>query len=103
MSELSSKQARHTKNISRLVLHMIEKGYEPRFAPDHCNHMTGSLHYIGLAKDINLFKNGVFLTKTEDHKEFGDYWKTLDTENCWGGDFTNKDGCHYSIKYGGKK
>jgi len=60
-----------------------------------------SAHKQRLAIDLNLFKDGVYLESTEDHRPFGDYWKSLHPDNRWGGDFTSPDGNHYSRKYGG--
>lgn len=70
--------------------------------------MKNSLHYDGLAVDIDLFKNGKYLDKTEDHREFGEYWETLDKDCFWGGDGLKKDGLkwdgnHYSVTYLKKK
>ena len=63
-------------------------------------HSKNSFHYQGLAADINLFYNGEYCTKTEDHKCFGDYWKWLHPLLTWGGDFKRKDGNHYSFGEG---
>jgi len=54
-----------------------------------------------LAVDLELFKDGAYLTKTEDHKALGEYWKTLHELCRWGGDFD--DGNHYSLTHGGMK
>lgn len=63
-------------------------------------HMKGSLHYLKLAIDINLFdKDGKFLDKTEDHRVLGEFWKSIG--GSWGGDFSNSDGGHYSLEYNG--
>lgn len=56
----------------------------------------GSNHKIRLAIDLNLFKDGVFLQATEDHKPLGEFWKSLHPLCRWGGDFN--DGNHYSIE-----
>jgi len=56
-----------------------------------------SCHKLRLAQDINLFKDGKFLTKTEDHKQFGEYWESLDPDCVWGGSF--QDGNHYSMTH----
>lgn len=66
------------------------------------NGIIGSLHELGLAADLNLFKDGRFLTNPEDHKPLGDYWKSLHPLARWGGDFQSKDANHYSITFGGK-
>ena len=58
-----------------------------------------SAHKNRLAVDFNLFRDGEFLQSTKDHEPLGDYWKTLDEQNVWGGDFD--DGNHYSKRYSG--
>lgn len=66
--------------------------------------IKSSLHRIGLAVDLNLFKDGRYLTNSEDHAPLGAYWKTLHPLCRWGGDFKPKpDGNHYSIEYQGVK
>lgn len=62
-----------------------------------------SAHKQKLAFDVNLKKNGEYLTKTEDHKVFGEYWKSLHPLARWGGDFKKPDGNHYSLEYLGIK
>lgn len=101
MSEIGNKQSKFAKYFAMLILHMIAEGYEPRFAPDGLKHMDGSLHGLSLAHDVNLFKAGVWLKKTEDHRAFGAWWCALDPDNAWGGDWG--DGNHYSIKHQGRK
>jgi hypothetical protein len=64
------------------------------------NHMDDSLHEIRLAGDLNLFKDGVFLQETEDHKQFGEAWEKLHPNFKWGGRFN--DGNHYSFGYRGR-
>lgn len=67
--------------------------------------ISNSLHKKRLAIDLNLFKDGSYLTKTEDHLALGTYWKLLHPLCRWGGDFTGKrpDGNHYSIEHEGVK
>lgn len=55
-----------------------------------------SAHKQRLAIDLNLFKDGNYLPDTAAHTFLGTYWKSLHVLNRWGGDFTNKDGNHYS-------
>lgn len=68
--------------------------------------IAGSLHTKRLAIDLNLFKNGRYLTVTEDYTPIGVIWESYSTNGincCWGGRFRNKDGNHFSIEHGGKK
>ncbi len=67
----------------------IKKGY------GHKN----SAHKNKLADDKNLFKDGIYLDKTEDHLIFGEYWESLG--GSWGGRF--QDGNHYSLEHNGVK
>jgi hypothetical protein len=60
-------------------------------------HMVDSLHYFGCAQDIIFYdSNGSWLSKTEDYKKAGDYWKSLHPDCHWGGDFAKPDGDHFS-------
>jgi len=101
VSELFNKRAKFTVFLSKLIDKMLVKGFTPLIGKDGLKHMKNSLHYEGLAVDIDLFKNGVYLDKTEDHKQFGEFWEGLDKDCSWGGRFC--DGNHYSIQYGGRK
>lgn len=60
-----------------------------------------SNHKRRLAFDLNLFKDGVYLQKTEDHALLGAWWKKLHPLCRWGGDFN--DGNHYSLEWMGIK
>jgi D-alanyl-D-alanine carboxypeptidase len=60
---------------------------------------SNSCHKLRLAIDLNLFKNGEFCTKTEDHKPLGEWWESQG--GAWGGRF--QDGNHYSLQYGSWK
>ena len=61
--------------------------------------IANSLHTQRLAIDLNLFKDGKFLTTTEAHAPLGEWWESIG--GSWGGRF--KDGTHYSLAYGGRK
>jgi len=54
-----------------------------------------SLHCIKLAIDINLFLNGRYLSSSEAHREFGEFWEELHSNNRWGGRYD--DGNHYEM------
>ena len=62
----------------------------------YSKHKRRGLHPKKLAIDLNLFKHGKYLIKTEDHAFLGKFWKSLDSMCTWGGDFKRKDGNHYS-------
>lgn len=58
-----------------------------------------SAHKLRLAIDLNLFKDGVFMSKTEDHQALGEWWESQG--GTWGGRFN--DGNHYSLEHQGMK
>ena len=95
---MNQKQFEFTLYISMLIQYAYSQGYTLSFgdAWAKTGHVTGSRHYDRLAVDFNLFKDGVYLKETEDHNFLGKFWKSLDPKCTWGGDFTRKDGNHYS-------
>ena len=46
-----------------------------------------SFHRKRLAVDMNLFIENEYQTKAEPYRPLGDFWKSLNTNNRWGGDF----------------
>ena len=60
-----------------------------------------SAHKLKIACDLNLFKDGVFLSSTKDHEPLGIYWESLHPLCRWGGRFN--DGNHYSLEHNGNK
>jgi hypothetical protein len=62
---------------------------------------ANSLHKQKLAIDLNLFKDGKYLQKTEDHRPLGEYWESLHDLCSWGGRFN--DGNHYSLAHAGRR
>ena len=91
---LRQQQSIFAKKVALLILFAYEQGYEitlgDAWARD--GHKDGSFHYKRLAIDLNLFKDGNYLTETSDHEPLGLFWETLG--GTWGGRF--KDGNHYS-------
>lgn len=65
--------------------------------------IRGSLHGKRLAIDLNLFRNGYYLTDTDSYKPLGDFWKTLHQDARWGGDFMAPDANHFSLEWEGVK
>jgi hypothetical protein len=59
-----------------------------------------SVHNLKLAKDLLLFKDGKYLTKTEDYAFAGLYWISLHPLCRWGGAFS--DGNHFSLEHNGR-
>jgi hypothetical protein len=106
MSKLVEAQSEFSVSVARLILRAYQLGYQvtfgdayrdPRVTYGHPN----SVHRKRLAVDLNLFKDGKFLTATEDHKVLGEWWKSQHPLARWGGDF--EDGNHYSFEWEGVK
>jgi len=70
------------------------------------DHMPGSLHELGLAADLLLYKDGRYLTDTLDYTALGELWELMgqqaDLPLTWGGRFQKRDGNHFSLKWNGK-
>lgn len=58
-------------------------------------------HGQRLALDLNAFKAGELLTRTEEWRELGEYWEDLHESCRWGGHFG--DGNHLSMEFNGVK
>jgi len=111
---LGEKQRKFTLLVAKLITWAYEHGYELTFgdayrtlAQASANAVSGkgisnSLHTKRLAVDLNLFVAGIYKDKSEDYKALGEYWKSLDPECTWGGDFHSRpDGNHFSITHEG--
>jgi hypothetical protein len=78
----------------------------PEQALWNATHGTGvahSLHTERLAIDLNLFKDGVYLTTPEAYAQLGAWWVTLGPMYRWGGNFKSRDNDHYSISPDGTR
>jgi hypothetical protein len=64
---------------------------------------ANSLHLDGLAVDMLIYDMGVYLKLSEQYRFAGNYWKSLDPLNRWGGDFDDPDGNHFSRAYQGRQ
>lgn len=101
---LSRKQGKFARMVALLIQYAEHLGYYVTFGdayskPEFGRHRENSLHYIRLAIDLNLFKDGVYLTKTSDHKPLGVFWESIG--GSWGGRFG--DGNHYSLSHEWRK
>ena len=96
---LGQKQRQFTRMIGLLIEYAYQNGYELTFGGKKSYSSANSLHKERLAVDFNLFKNGVWLQKTEDFTQLGQYWESLG--GTWGGRF--QDGNHFSLEHQGRK
>lgn len=109
---LGQKQRRFTRMVSLLIEFAYQQGYELTFGDAYRDprvhgdvgvkksySSANSVHKSRLAVDFNLFKNGVYLTGSDDHRELGEFWESIG--GTWGGRFN--DGNHYSLEHQGRK
>lgn len=101
------RQQTFTLNVAKLILYINSKGYACTFGESYRTTemaqiyaKTGkgiqdSNHCYKLAVDLNLFKNGVYLSDAKEYKQFADYWLTLNTFNESGYYFRRKDGTSF--------
>jgi hypothetical protein len=113
---LRQKQSTFARAVALLIIHAEESGYEITLgeayrSPEEAKRLAklgkgikNSLHTLRLAIDINLFKDGKYLTSTASHKPLGEWWESMSNNEivcAWGGRFG--DGNHYSIEHNGRK
>ena len=109
---LREKQSEFALMMSKLIAKAYEMGYEvtlgDAYRDPRLHGQIGekkgyghskSCHKLRLAIDLNLFKDGEFLTTTEGHKELGEWWESQG--GTWGGRFN--DANHYSLEHQGMK
>ncbi len=101
---LLAKQAKFVRMVALLLEWAHLQGYDVTFgdafrSPHVQYGHPKSLHRKRLAIDLNLFKNGKYLDKTEDHLPLGQFWESIG--GTWGGRFD--DGNHYSCEHKGMK
>jgi len=106
MGQLRENQVRFMKMVPLLINKAFELGFEVTggdlFRDHRCKYGNDkSLHKKRLAIDLNLFKDGKYLTSAIDHKPLGVFWEHLG--GTWGGRFGESkkgagdgwDGNHY--------
>lgn len=108
---LRERQWLFMQNVAKLIQKINELGYTASFGEvyrtpeqSEINAKKGigirnSLHSQKLAVDINLFKDGTYITDGTGHRELGIYWKSLHSDNHWGGDWKKMDFNHFEMSY----
>lgn len=104
--------------VAQLIGHAYSEGYSitfgeayrpPETAELYAKQGRGSktsLHCDRLAIDLNVFKDGKYLTDAESYRDLGEYWESLGTSEIptrWGGYFSSGDANHFSVEYNGRK
>lgn len=109
---LRQKQSLLVQLVAQLIHAATEMGYELTFgeaqrSPEEAARLAklgkgivGSLHTQRLAIDLNLFRDGVYLSSTKAHEPLGVWWEAQHPLCRWGGRFG--DGNHYSLEHQGK-
>jgi hypothetical protein len=101
---LQTKQSKFLQMTNLLMAYAHMLGYELTYGdakrPEDCPYgRADSLHKKRLALDLNLFKDGEYLSSTEDHQVLGEFWEHIG--GSWGGRFN--DGNHYSLEHEGMR
>ena len=109
---LRQKQSRFAHMIAKLILWAYDNGYEITLGDAYRDPRvfgavgerkgygeSKSCHKVRLALDLNLFKNGKYISTTRGHKELAEKWESM------GGTagYRFNDGNHYSLEYNGMK
>jgi hypothetical protein len=109
---LREKQSKFASMIPGLINKALELGFEitlgDAYRDPRLHGAVGvkqgyghskSCHKMRLAIDLNLFKDGKFLSSGAEHKPIGEWWEAQG--GTWGGRF--KDANHYSLEHDGMK
>lgn len=112
MIKMVNMQNDFLRNVAQLIFWLQTQGYQVTGGELHRPEWVAkiyaeqgkgsktSMHISRLAIDLMLFRDGEYLTDSADYKPAGEYWKSLDKANCWGGDFHQPDGNHFSRSIG---
>ena len=92
---LRDKQSEFARAVGLLITYAYYMGYELTLGDAYATtgYKQNSFHGKRLAIDLNLFRDGNYLTETQDHLPLGEYWEQLG--GTWGGRFN--DGNHYEL------
>jgi hypothetical protein len=120
---LSQKQQRFSWLVAKMIIYANEAGYgitlgecyrtkeQAAIYAKEGKGIANSVHCDRLAIDINLFRDGKYLTDISHYKILGDWWVIQYADCKWGGNFMimikrklipNPDPCHFSFEYAGR-
>ena len=101
---LREKQSRFVKMVADLIIFAYKMEYEFTFGDAYARagHRPNSCHYVRLAIDLNVFKDGRYLDKGLEmeavHGGLHDYWDSLG-----GAKRIDNDLNHYSMEHEGRR
>jgi hypothetical protein len=101
---LREKQSAFALMVGKLIVFAYEKGYELTLGDAFAiaGHKPNSNHYIRLAIDLNLFKDGIWLNQGMEmergHGILHDYWDSLG-----GAKRIDNDLNHYALEHLGRR
>ena len=101
---LRQKQTQFVQMIGQLIAYAYAQGYELTFGRGRVSYAANaadgghkrSLHLSGLAQDLNLFRDGVWLKDGTGHDVLHDYWDSIG-----GAQRIPDDMNHYSLQHDG--
>lgn len=106
---LRQKQSVFAQLVARLISRACDEGFEVTLGEAYRPQETAelyarqgrgiakSLHTQRLAIDLNLFKDGKYLSSSESHRPLGEWWRLQHRACRWGGSFSRPDGNHYEV------
>lgn len=109
---LSDKQKIFSLNVAKFIIWIYQSGYTVSFGeayrtPEQAaiyaktgKGVIDSLHCKRLAIDLNLFKDGVYISDglVPDWISLGRYWESLHILNRAGVNFKRKDSNHFEMQ-----
>ena len=74
---------------------------QAKWNEEHGKGISNSLHLSRLAIDLLLFKDGQYITNSNDYLPLGEWWENQNILCAWGGRFSSVDGNHFSLTRNG--
>jgi len=103
---LRKEQSQFSRDFAEFIIWLYAEGYEvtdgEAWRPPEMQRIyvdTGrsktmeSLHLRRLAKDINIFKDGVLLSSKSELQFAGNKWESMSAANTWGGNWNSFKDC----------
>lgn len=97
---LRKQQSIFTFNVHKLIEFAYKMGFELTFGETYRtaeqqkiyfdtgrSKTMNSMHLQRMAIDFNFFKDGILINDAKIIQPLGEYWMSLNTSNCWGGDW----------------